>query len=81
VSEFRADLTKLVNRHSKENGSNTPDYILAEYLERCLNNFDLTVAARDRWESEAVCYVSTSLSRAVEMIAETVGKEGDRLED
>lgn len=50
-SEFRQDLAALVNRHSRENGSNTPDMLLAGYLEGCLENFDRTVRARERWYS------------------------------
>ncbi|HSW65257.1 MAG TPA: hypothetical protein VLH56_18395 [Dissulfurispiraceae bacterium] len=29
---FRAELETLINRYSKENGSNTPDFILADYM-------------------------------------------------
>lgn len=44
---FREELRSAVNRHSKENGSNTPDFILAQFLERQLDVFDETVAARE----------------------------------
>jgi len=46
---FRKELENLINRHSKENGSNTPDFILAGYLHRCLDNFDSTVQYREQW--------------------------------
>ncbi len=46
---FRSDLESIINRHSQENGSNTPDFILAEYLQACLRAFDLAVVARERW--------------------------------
>jgi hypothetical protein len=49
VISFRDDLTKLINRHSKENGSDTPDFILAGYIESCLATYDATVVARDQW--------------------------------
>lgn len=29
--------------HSKESDSNTPDYIIAEYLVNCLDNYNKTV--------------------------------------
>lgn len=48
-SEFRRDLATLLNRHSKENGSNSPDWILADYLADCLEIFDRGVRARERW--------------------------------
>ena len=37
---FRAELIDLINRHSKESRSDTPDFILAEYLIECLNAYD-----------------------------------------
>ena len=46
---FREELRELINRHSLENGSSTPDYILAEYLIGCLVNFERTVASRTTW--------------------------------
>lgn len=49
MDEFRVELQSLINRYSKENGSNTPDFILADYLAGCLENFDKTVAAREKW--------------------------------
>lgn len=38
--EFRRELSELLNKHCKENGSNTPDFILADYLADCLDVFD-----------------------------------------
>lgn len=49
---FINELTGLINKHSRENGSNTPDYILAEYLERCLLLFDETISKRTYWYGE-----------------------------
>lgn len=44
---FREELRALLNRECKENGSDTPDYILAEYMARSLDSFDLAVKARE----------------------------------
>ena len=49
AEDFRSDLESLINRHSKENGSNTPDFILAEYLVSCLLAFDTAAHKRDQW--------------------------------
>jgi len=49
MDNFRKELESLINRHSKENGSNTPDFILAEYLESCLAAFDTAVQNRSKW--------------------------------
>lgn len=48
-STFVDELRALINRHSAENGSDTPDYILAEFLVGCLAAFDRTVRDRERW--------------------------------
>lgn len=40
---FRNELESLINRHSMENGSNTPDFLLAGYLQSCLDAFDHAV--------------------------------------
>lgn len=50
-SPFQKELESLINRHSQENASNTPDFILAEYLGNCLDNYNKTVAKRDKWHS------------------------------
>lgn len=47
--EFQKDLEALINKHSMEHGSGTPDFILAEYLCRCLKNFNETVYSRQTW--------------------------------
>jgi hypothetical protein len=46
---FRPALESLINRHSQENGSNTPDFILATYLTACLDAFDAAVVRREQW--------------------------------
>jgi hypothetical protein len=48
-TEFRNELQSAINRASKENGSNTPDFILAEYLSDCLTAFDKASVAREGW--------------------------------
>lgn len=45
---LRHEIEQAVNRVSAENGSNTPDFILADYLVSCLAAFDRAVQARER---------------------------------
>lgn len=54
---FRTELESAINRHSKENGSNTPDFILAQFLMDSLSVFDNAVRARELWNGRgpAVC--------------------------
>jgi hypothetical protein len=48
-SEFEKDLEVLLNRHSQEQGSNTPDFILASYLMTCLQAWNAAVMWREKW--------------------------------
>lgn len=43
------DFADVINRHSLENGSNTPDFILAEYLVNCLESYNYAVLNRNDW--------------------------------
>ena len=52
MSEFRTELQRVINRCSKENGSDTPDFILARFLEECLEAFDNAVSVRTAWYDE-----------------------------
>ena len=49
MSTLKKDLETLLNEHSQENVSNTPDFILASYLTRCLEAFEACVLAREDW--------------------------------
>ena len=49
--ELRKDIESAINRNSAENGSNTPDFILAEFLVGCLVAFDRAVNTREGWYS------------------------------
>lgn len=49
ASEFRKNLQSLINCESMENGSNTPDFLLADYLTDCLAVFDKAMQAREKW--------------------------------
>jgi len=52
MTKFRKELTGLINRHSKENGSDTPDFILASFLTDCLTAFDRAVRTRIEWYNQ-----------------------------
>jgi len=49
--DFRKDIEEVINTHSKESISDTPDFILAKYLIDCLNAFDQAVLRRKAWFS------------------------------
>jgi hypothetical protein len=46
---FTKALESVINKFSMENGSDTPDFILAEYMGECLRSFDRAVHCRSRW--------------------------------
>lgn len=49
MTDFEKELQHLINRFSKENGSNTPDFILAEYLNDCLVTYNKALQKREKW--------------------------------
>lgn len=51
--ELRDELATLLNSKSMENRSNTPDFILADYLVQCLIAFDDGAARREKWYGRA----------------------------
>lgn len=49
MTEFERELRGLINRHSVENASNTPDFILACFMAESLTAFNKAVHERARW--------------------------------
>ena len=47
--KLRDEIQEAINRHSAENGSNTPDFILASFLADCLDAFDRATNTRTEW--------------------------------
>jgi anti-sigma-K factor RskA len=48
-NKFKKGLEELINSYSMENGSDTPDFILATYLLGCLRVFDKAIIDREIW--------------------------------
>jgi len=46
---FKSELTVLISQYYKEFPSNTPDYVLAEYMVGCLRVFNKTVKQREAY--------------------------------
>jgi len=44
------EITSVLNKHSVENESDTPDFILAEYLCGCLRLYNEAIKQRDYLE-------------------------------
>jgi len=43
------EIEHVINRHSRENASNTPDWILAAFLMECLRAFERATRRREEW--------------------------------
>jgi len=49
MTALEEELRAVINRCSAENGSDTPDFLLAGYLVSCLEAFDVAVRQREIW--------------------------------
>ena len=49
MNDFEHQIKDVINRHSKESDSNTPDFILAQYLLGCLATFNTAIQQRETW--------------------------------
>jgi len=52
MGTLEEEIASTINRHCAENGSDTPDFILAKFLMHCLSAFDETSNARRKWYGE-----------------------------
>lgn len=62
MTKFERELQHLINRHSLENESNTPDWILAQYLRGCMKVFNTAVQRREVYhgrDGQSPCNVPT----------------------
>ena len=49
ASKLEKDLAGLINSECRENDSNTPDFLLAEFMMSCLDAFELASNKREVW--------------------------------
>lgn len=49
ASDFISELRDLINKRCMENASNTPDFILAQYLTNCLLAWNRATQQRETW--------------------------------
>ncbi len=74
---LRKSIENAINRNSAENGSNTPDFILAQYLLACLKAFDEGVNRREEWYGRtAAPFVDPGATPPGAMLGECVGHLG-----
>ena len=49
VDNLGESLRAMLNSFNREAASNTPDFLLAEYMLRCLEAYEIAVKERDKW--------------------------------
>ena len=49
MKALEKEIQDIINRCSAENESNTPDFILAQYLVGCLSAWNTAVQQREKW--------------------------------
>lgn len=52
IEKFKEEVAGTINRLSLDAETNTPDFILANYLANCLKNFGGAVKKRGQWFNE-----------------------------
>jgi hypothetical protein len=51
LEEFQGELSALLNRHSVDSVTNTPDYLLAEFLVQQLQAYSLVTNKNIEWHA------------------------------
>lgn len=59
TTSLERELASVLNKHSAENGSNTPDFILAEYLISCLKAYNVATKSCRAWQGVDYLNVGT----------------------
>lgn len=54
MTPLKIRLTSLLNEYSEENASNTPDFILAEYMIGYLDAYNKASRAREAWYGKSL---------------------------
>lgn len=52
MSDFEKELTDLLNRYSIDQKTDTPDFVLARYLNDCINSLSTMIDKRENWSSK-----------------------------
>ena len=73
------DLEKLINESSRENASNTPDYILAEFMAGCLFAGEKAIREREKWYG--TFFGPGKINPVKEMIMEALNELGQPTKD
>ena len=81
TSPLERDLAALLNRHSRENFSSTPDFLLAQFLLRCLEAYEEVMRANTRWHSRGIPVPWDEKAHRVDRGMRAVQEVADSLDD
>jgi hypothetical protein len=70
--DFKKALEGLINSYSQESCSNTPDFVLADFLQNCLNAFNASVNNRGLLVNKGQIH-TLSLINAIEKVQYALG--------
>ena len=73
--DFEKELESLINKHSIENESDTPDFVLSSFLYSCLQSFKYAVKKRELLKAKENTYTEEQVREAIE-IAYMFGQAG-----
>jgi hypothetical protein len=62
MSELKREITAAINRANRENESDTPDFILAQFMLASLEAFEAAMEARKYWfdkEKQTTFFIET----------------------
>ena len=74
IIEFEKELTTLINKHSIESGSDTPDFILSHFLVGCLEAFSSTCKQREKWYGRIGLPANPPATASINIMGTTTGK-------
>lgn len=77
-NKLETELTALLNKHSIENGSDTPDFILAQYLLRCIDNLNRTISRREDWYGRKM---KNSFEKIEDCICDSCADEDEKIKE
>jgi hypothetical protein len=79
-AEVQKELTNLVNRLSLENASDTPDFIIAEFLHEILGAWNSAVQRREKWYGRRQAAETEDPDEEIREAAQRVQDNLDRLD-
>ena len=79
MSKLQKEISELLNKHSKENESDSSDFVLTEYLASCLEVFETVIAPKLQSQGQRISSEKTDMGAGV--FVPDLRKPGDRRQE